>query len=102
MRPARPFAVATAVAVLIAGGVLAGVVASPAPTAASVPDPIEEAVAASAAPGHHWLPEAATYGVAKQKDVPVRMADGTVLRADIATPADPATGKAAAGPFPVL
>jgi hypothetical protein len=30
------------------------------------------------------------------------MADGTVLRVDVYYPTDPATGKAAAGPFPVL
>ena len=102
MRPARPFALALAAAGLAAGSLAAGVVARPARSGASVPDPIEEAVAASAAPGRHWQPEPATYGVAQQRDVPVRMADGTVLRADIATPADPATGRPAAGRFPVL
>jgi putative CocE/NonD family hydrolase len=67
-----------------------------------LPDPIQEAVAASAAPGHHWTPEAPTYAVSWQRHVPVTMADGTVLDAEIATPADPVTGLPAAGPFPVL
>jgi len=65
-------------------------------------DPIQEAITASAAPGHHWTPDAATYAVHRQSNVPVRMADGTVLRADIATPADPDTKLPAAGRFPVL
>jgi len=102
MRPARPLAAAVASALAATALVATGVLTGPATTAAAVHDPIEEAVAASAAPGHHWQPEAATYGVARQTDVPVRMADGTVLRADIAAPADPKTGHAASGPFPVL
>jgi hypothetical protein len=69
---------------------------------ATPPDPIDEAIAASVAPGHHWTPEAATYGVHWQRHVPVRMADGTVLDAEIAAPANPATGSPAAGRFPVL
>ena len=87
--------------VLLVTGLLAAVTL-PQGGAGAATDPIQEAIAASAAPGHHWTPEPATYGVAKRTDVPVRMADGTVLRADIDTPADPATGKPAAGPFPVL
>src|SRR5512142_1732226 len=63
---------------------------------------LHEAVTASAAPDHTWTPVAATFGVQRRLDVPVRMADGTVLRADIATPTDLATGAPAAGPFPVL
>lgn len=86
---------------LLVTGLLAAVTL-PQGGAGATTDPIQEAIAASAAPGHHWTPEPATYGVAKQTDIPVRMADGTVLRADIDTPADPATGKPAAGPFPVL
>jgi putative CocE/NonD family hydrolase len=94
-------ACAAASTVLICAGALTAVVWSTAPSGAAV-DPLTEAVVASAAPGHHWTPEAAKYGVVKQTDVPVRMADGTVLRADIATPADPATNQPASGPFPVL
>ncbi|HEX3337273.1 MAG TPA: CocE/NonD family hydrolase [Jatrophihabitans sp.] len=63
---------------------------------------MQEAIAASAAPGHSWTVPAPRYGVARQNDVAVRMADGTVLRADIATPTDPATNQPAPGPFPVL
>jgi putative CocE/NonD family hydrolase len=70
--------------------------------AAGTTDPIQDAIAASAAPGHHWAPEDATYAVSRTNDVPVQMADGTVLRADVATPADPTTHQPAAGPFPVL
>ena len=72
------------------------------PVGGALPDPIQEAIAASAAPGHHWTPDPATYGVHWQRHVPVRMSDGTVLQAEIATPADPATGAPAEGRFPVL
>jgi putative CocE/NonD family hydrolase len=65
-------------------------------------NPLSAAIAASAAPGHSWAPEPASYAVSWRLDVPVRMADGTVLRANIAAPADPATRKPAPGPFPVL
>ena len=57
--------------------------------------------AAMATPAQAWQPEPATYGVAEQHNVPVRMHDGTILRADIYSPAD-ASGKPAAGPFPVV
>jgi hypothetical protein len=53
-------------------------------------------------PATHWAPAPAAYSVVQQTDVAVRMTDGTVLRADIASPADRATGRPAAGPFPVL
>lgn len=42
------------------------------------------------------------YGISAQKGVAVTMADGTVLRADVYTPALPGTTTAAPGPFPVL
>jgi hypothetical protein len=48
-----------------------------------------------------WSPEPATYGIAEQHNVPVTMKDGTVLRADIYSPAD-ANGAPAKGPFPVV
>jgi putative CocE/NonD family hydrolase len=86
---------------LLAGAALTAVVAAP-HRAGAVTDPVQDAIAASAAPGPAWTARPATYTVAEQTDVPVRMADGTVLRADIATPADPATGQPAKGPFPVL
>lgn len=98
MRPARG-AVLSFVAVLVAGALSGAAAAAPAQAPA---DPVAEAIAQSSAPGHDWTPEPATYGESKQENVPVTMADGTVLRATIDTPADPATGKPAAGPFPVL
>src|SRR3954470_6797576 len=53
------------------------------------------------APAQAWQPEPARYGVAEQHNVPVQMADGTILRADIYMPAN-SDGTAAAGPFPVV
>ncbi len=47
-----------------------------------------------------WSPEPARYGVLEQQNVPVTMSDGTVLRANIYSPA--INGAAAPGPFPVL
>src|SRR5689334_21346479 len=49
-----------------------------------------------------WKPGPETYGVSTTKNVPVTMKDGTVLRADVHYPADPKTGKPAAGTFPVI
>jgi predicted acyl esterase len=86
------FSVASVVALTVGPGTPAGAAA----------DPVQDAIAASAAPGHHWVPEAATYGVYRESNVPVRMTDGVVLRADIAIPADPNTKQPAAGRFPVL
>ena len=59
-------------------------------------------IASSFAPGSNWKPESAAYGTTSQNDVPVTMADGTVLRADVVYPTDSKTGQIAAGPFPVL
>jgi putative CocE/NonD family hydrolase len=42
------------------------------------------------------------YGVGETANVPVTMADGTVLRADVYFPTDRATSAPAPGPFPVL
>lgn len=88
-------------AAALALGALVAVTITPDSVAATT-DPLQDAITASAAPGHLWRPAAATYGVARQIDVPVRMADGTVLRANIASPTDPGTGQPATGPFPVL
>ena len=85
----------------LAAGTLVAVTALPGP-AGALNDPIDEAIAASAAPGHSWTLAPASYGLSKQLNVAVPMADGTVLRADIATPTDPVTGEVAPGPFPVL
>lgn len=48
-----------------------------------------------------WSPRPATYGVAKQSNVPIRMDDGVVLEANVLRPADP-SGKPAPGRFPVV
>lgn len=61
------------------------------------------ALVLTAAPAHAaWKPGPPVYGVAKTANLPIRMADGTVLRADVYTPADPRTGRPAARRFPVL
>jgi putative CocE/NonD family hydrolase len=49
-----------------------------------------------------WRPEPATYGVGIQRDVPVRMSDGVVLRVDLFYPTEPGTSRVARGPFPVI
>lgn len=49
-----------------------------------------------------WQPEPAAYGVGETSNVPVTMADGTVLRADVYFPTVSGTSTPAAGPFPVL
>jgi putative CocE/NonD family hydrolase len=49
-----------------------------------------------------WEPDPEAYGVAVTTDIPVRMADGRVLRANTYVPTDPATGAPAEGPFPVI
>jgi uncharacterized protein len=56
----------------------------------------------TATPAFAWQPEPATYGVGSQTNLPITASDGTVLRADVSFPTDPATGEAAPGPFPVL
>ena len=57
--------------------------------------------AAKPAKARAWAPRAATYGVAKEANVPITMDDGTILEANILRPAD-ASGKPAPGTFPVL
>ncbi len=47
-----------------------------------------------------WTPEPASYGISEQQNVPVTMSDGTVLRANVYSPAT--GGKPAPGRFPVL
>src|SRR4051812_1324552 len=55
---------------------------------------------ARAAPA--YTPPEPRYGVGEDHHVGVPMSDGTVLRANVYYPTDPATGKRAAGPFPVI
>jgi len=49
-----------------------------------------------------WVPERAVYGISEQRNVPVTMPDGTVLRANVYRPADPGTAQPAKGKFPVV
>lgn len=49
-----------------------------------------------------WEPDPPRYEVGMEKNVAVTMSDGTVLRANVYYPTDPATGEAAKGPFPVI
>ena len=60
------------------------------------------ACVAFAAPAAAWQPEAAQYGVGSQLNLPVRMSDGTVLRANVYYPTNAKTGAEAAGSFPVI
>jgi putative CocE/NonD family hydrolase len=67
---------------------------------------LQGAVRAAPAPGQAaaatWSPDPARYGVAETTDLPITMADGRILRATLHEPTDPATGRRAAGPFPVI
>jgi putative CocE/NonD family hydrolase len=95
----------------LAAGSLVLLVAAGAPVLALLPAPagaerdsaadLAGVLGASAAAGSHWTPEPARYGVGSTMDQPVRMADGTVLRADVYFPTD-ASGRRAPGPFPVV
>ena len=79
---------------------LSGVAPAGATSQTGVGTPIPASVLrASAAPGHHWRPDRARYGVGKTTDQSVRMRDGKVLRADVYYPTT--NGKRAKGPFPV-
>src|SRR5436853_7272348 len=44
----------------------------------------------------------ATFGIATTRNVPIRLSDGTILRANLYRPTDMKTGKLAPGPFPVI
>lgn len=48
-----------------------------------------------------WEPEPARFGVGEDRNVPVELADGTTVYADVYFPTDEATGAAADGEFPV-
>jgi putative CocE/NonD family hydrolase len=92
----------TAVSGVAAGGPGSVAAAAPAGGSALSPELPAAVLRASAAPGSHWRPERARFGTISRNDVPVRMADGTVLRVNVIYPRDPRTGKAARGRFPVL
>jgi putative CocE/NonD family hydrolase len=57
-------------------------------------------LAAAAGRALAWSPEPASYGVFEQRNLPVTMSDGTVLRVNVYYPAT--SGKPAPGRFPVL
>jgi putative CocE/NonD family hydrolase len=48
-----------------------------------------------------WSPRPATFGIVKESNVPIRMDDGVVLKADVLRPAAP-DGSPAKGRFPVI
>ena len=69
------------------------------PTAGSSPTPATTATAASTTT---WTPRPAQFPkTVTTKDIPIRMSDGTVLRADLTQPAD-ASGKAISARMPVV
>jgi predicted acyl esterase len=81
------------------------IASAPAPACAEAVQPAAgegSGAHATAYPGRKWEPGPALYGATIVDDVPVTMDDGVVLRASIAYPTDPATGKRAAGRFPVV
>lgn len=55
-----------------------------------------------AAPALAAEPSEPRYGVAERRNLPIRLADGKVLRANVAVPADPETGRPVPGRFPVI
>jgi predicted acyl esterase len=93
-RARRPRRAACIAALLVAGaGVLAGAGQASARSADAASTPW---------PGGVWQPDPASYGMTVVSGVPVTMSDGVTLFANIGYPTDPATGKRAAGTFPVL
>ncbi|MET0953124.1 MAG: CocE/NonD family hydrolase [Aeromicrobium sp.] len=56
----------------------------------------------SAAASPAWEPGPTRYGVAERSNVPITMSDGTILRANVYYPTDPASGEGAEGPFPTV
>ncbi len=79
------------------GGLAHAAGGAPGATSSVPPD----VVAASAAGGNAgWSEGPATYGTTTQSDVPVTMADGTVISTDVISPTT--NGAVAPGPFPVL
>jgi putative CocE/NonD family hydrolase len=104
-RRAHRFTAAVALPAAVVAAALPAGPAAAAPAAgmsAVAPELPSDVVRASFAPGSTWQPEHAVYGTTSTDDVPVTMADGTVLRVDVIYPTDPATGRPATGPFPVV
>jgi uncharacterized protein len=104
--PRRPLLFTLALALATSGAVgYAGQSTPQSPgqgTKALNPELPKDVIAASFAPGSRWQPEKAVYGTTSRDDLPVTMADGTVLRVNVIYPTDPQSGKIATGPFPVL
>ncbi|WP_169594247.1 CocE/NonD family hydrolase [Antrihabitans stalactiti] len=96
-RARRSLVLATVVALAVAPGPVS---ALPGYTVSDSVVPAD-VMAASAAPGHSWEPETASYGVGANADASITMSDGTVLRADVYYPTD-VTGQQAPGQFPVV
>jgi putative CocE/NonD family hydrolase len=66
--------------------------------AASIALPLTIATPAGAA----WKPGPERFGVGERHNVPVRMRDGTILRANVYYPTERSSGDPARGPFPVI
>lgn len=64
--------------------------------------PADSVKPVTAYPGGKWSPGPARYATERVTNVPIRMDDGVVLRASVVYPVDPASGKRADGPFPVI
>src|SRR5438105_5660131 len=100
----------TTAAVLPAPGHVVPHLPRPAARAAPAPEPdasraLGSVLAASMAPPPgrpRWVPEEPVYALFTASNLPVKMADGVVLRANVLFPADPWTGVPAVGSFPVL
>lgn len=108
LRPSRRAAVTATIAIVAATMGVSGQVASagapsatPTRAAAGIRNVPPGVLAASAAPGHPWTPEPASYGVGERKDVAVTGCHGTTLRANVYYPVNRKTGAPASGPFPV-
>ncbi|WP_235737867.1 CocE/NonD family hydrolase [Nocardioides alcanivorans] len=72
------------------------------PAAANATAPPDVRRTAAPASAADWEPGPATYAKVVTTDIPITMRDGRVLRGAVHAPADPETGEAAPGPFPVI
>jgi len=98
-----PVGIRIALAAVLVGGTVTAVSVGPTGAGALVrPDPVADAIAASAAPGSTWQPDPAAYGHKLMTGVQESMRDGVRLAANVDYPTDPATGQIASGTFPVL
>jgi putative CocE/NonD family hydrolase len=94
MRLAVRFAVATTTSLALAAGALGSAPAAHASPAPAVSQPIAGTM--------HWSPRPEQYpSTVTTRDIPIRMSDGVVLRADLVLPAT-TDGTAVPGKFPVV